>query len=86
MTRTFLTLTAAASIAATSALAVTTPEDKALNAALRNDQVAPIAEAEYVKSQSAASARSSIATEDGYVFLSQVDAGNYDEDSTVGKR
>ncbi|RFP87377.1 hypothetical protein DZK27_12050 [Rhodobacteraceae bacterium 63075] len=86
MTRTFLTLTAAASIAATSAFAVTTQEDKALNAALKNDQKAPIADAQYVKSQSGLGSRTSIATEDGYVFLSQVDTGRYDEENAVGKR
>ncbi len=86
MTRTFLTLTAAASISATSAFAVTTQEDKALNEALKNDQKAPIADAQYVKSQVSASARSTVATEDGYVFLSKVDTERYDEESAVGKR
>ena len=86
MTRTFLTLTAAASIAATSAFAVTTQEDKALNEALKNGQKAPIADAQYVKSQSGLGPKTSIATEDGYVFLSTVDTERYDEESAVGKR
>lgn len=85
MTRTLLTLTAAASIAATSAFAVTTSEDKALNEALRSGEKGPIAESRYVKSQYGTGGRSSIATEDRYVFLSTVDTERYDEENAVGR-